>query len=260
VVYCHAPARWLYQGQRYLGSGRSGAKLALRMLRPYLLRWDRKAARSATRYLTQSTAVRDRIREAYGIEAEVLPAPYAMSPEGPTSSVAGLEPGFMLCVSRLLPYKNVEAACAAFADLPSQMLVVVGAGPGAQRLRRMVPRNVRVLGSVSDEQLRWLYANSSGLVAAGYEDYGLTPLEAAAFGKPAAVLRWGGYLDTVLEGETGVFFDQPAPREIRNAVTLMGGNGFHPDVIRAHAELYSEASFIRRLQEIVELETKLAGA
>ena len=74
------------------------------------------------------------------------------------------------------------------------------------------------LGRVDDDELRWLYGACIGLVAASYEDFGLTPVEAAAFGRPTAALRWGGFLDTIVEGETGVFFDEPEPAAIAAAV------------------------------------------
>ena len=64
---------------------------------------------------------------------------------------------------------------------------------------------------MTDAQLRWLYANCRALVAASHEDFGLTPLEAASFGKPTAALRWGGFLDTIDEGRNGIFFDEPTP-------------------------------------------------
>ena len=119
----------------------------------------------------------------------------------------------------------------------------------------MAPSNVLLLGSVSDSQLRWLYANSAGLVAASFEDYGLTPLEAAAFGKPTAALRWGGYLDTVREGETGVFFDRPEPACIRRAVTRTGPRSVPRSAnLCAHASAFSEERFIDRLRALVKEE------
>jgi glycosyltransferase involved in cell wall biosynthesis len=254
VVYCHSPARWLYQADRYLRTRGATARAMLRALRPHLLRWDRHAAASAHRYLANSTAVQARIRSVYGIEAEVLPPPPALAREGGAHPVDGLEPGFVLCVSRLLPYKNVDAVVRAFGDLPGEWLAVVGSGPDEARLRGAAGANVTFLGSVGDERLRWLYANSAGLVAASYEDYGLTPLEAAAFGKPAAVLRWGGFLDTVAEGRTGIFFDHPDPAEIRDAILELGRRRWDARDMRAHADRYSETRFVERLREIVREE------
>ena len=188
-------------------------------LTPWLKRWDKRHALAADGYLANSRVVRDRMREAYGIEAPVLPAPHAMDPAAPQEPVAALDGwhDYYLVVSRLLPYKNVEAAVEAFRDLREQ-LVVVGHGPLKRSLERRLPANVRLLSNLTDAQLRWVYAHSRALVAPSLEDYGLTPLEAAAYGKPTLALGAGGYLDTVVPGTTGIFFGHPTPREIRDAV------------------------------------------
>jgi glycosyltransferase involved in cell wall biosynthesis len=196
--------------------------------------------------------VRRQILEHYGIEAEVVSPPHSIDPRGDAIPIAAVDAGFFLCVSRLLPYKHVDVAIEAFRGLKAQRLIVVGSGPDERRLRAMAPPNVLLLGSVSDTRLRWLYANTAGLVAASFEDYGLTPLEAAAFGKPTAALRWGGYLDTVCEGETGVFFDQPEPASIRRAVLDLLREEFPEDRLRAHADAFSEERFIQRLRALVE--------
>jgi glycosyltransferase involved in cell wall biosynthesis len=251
VVYCHTPAHWLYDGTRYLGGRRRSGWAALMLLRPYLLRWDRRSARSADRYLANSNVVRQRIRDAYGIEAEVLPAPPALKPAGPGRRPESVQEGFFLCVSRLLPYKNVDVVLDAFRDLPQLALVVVGSGPDAARVRAAAPANTALLELVADDELRWLYSHCSAVVAASYEDYGLTPLEAAAFGKPAVVLRAGGFLDTVIEGVTGVFFDRPAAELIRRAVEECAGRDWDEAELRTHAESFSEVRFAERLRTIV---------
>jgi glycosyltransferase involved in cell wall biosynthesis len=251
VVYCHAPARWLYQPDRYIGNGHPLAKGILKALAPGLRRWDSRAAGTAQRYLTQSRWVRDRISSLYGIDAEILPAPYRLTPEQPRSAVSGTDPGFFLCISRLLPYKNVDVAIDAFATLPDNRLVVAGSGPEAARLKRMAAPNVKLIGPVTDGELAWLYSASAAVIAPSYEDYGLTAVEAAAFGKPVVALRFGGFLDTVREGETGVFFDFPNPVELARAVNRLQRQTFNADAIRAHARHYSEERFVTRLREIV---------
>jgi glycosyltransferase involved in cell wall biosynthesis len=259
VVYCHTPARWLYQGRTYLSARDHAARIALAVLRPYLVRWDRRAAATSDRYLANSTVVRDRIRTAYGIDADVVPPPPALRPHGSQRPVDGLDPGFYLCVSRLLPYKNVDAVAAAFADGAARKLVIVGTGPEEAQLRRRAGNSISLVGSVADDELRWLYSSCVGVLAASYEDYGLTPLEAAAFGKPAAVLRWGGFRDTVVEGKTGVFFDRPDASEIRTAVDELATRSWDPHQITAHADRFSEESFVARLRTIVEEAANGAG-
>ncbi len=251
IVYCYTPARWLYDGARYLGDVSSSARPLLGALRPWLVRWDRRAASTASRYLTLSRIVQDRLWSTYGVEAEVIPPPQTIRPEAPHTPVDGVDPGFVLCVSRLLPYKNVGPLIEAFRRLPDLRLVVVGDGPEGHRLKAAAAPNVRFLGVRPDEELRWLYDASIGVVAASHEDYGLTPLEGAAFGKPAAVLRWGGYLDTVVEDATGLFFDTPTPEAIATAVRRLATEAWDENHIKAHADQFSEARFITRLRSVV---------
>jgi glycosyltransferase involved in cell wall biosynthesis len=251
VVYCHTPARWLYQTDRYLGEHGGAARLAVGTLRGRLRKWDQKAAATADRYLANSTIVRERIRAVYAIDAELLPPPPALDPAGPVRAVDSIQDGFFLCVSRLLPYKNVDAVVAAFARLPSERLVVVGAGPERERLRRDAPANVTFAGTVDDDQLRWLYGRCAGIVAASYEDFGLTPLEGAAFGKPSVALRWGGFEDTVTEGETGILFEKPEPTSIADAVRVCLRENWSVQTLERHAAAFAERRFVERLRAIV---------
>jgi len=252
LVYCHNPARWLYQSNIYLQAGASAARAALRPLRRPLVRWDRRAAGTADRYLVNSTAVYERVRDLYGIEARVLPPPPRLTPHGETAAVDGIEPGFLLCVARLLPYKNVAAVIEAVRTRRDARLLVVGTGPEEARLRALAPLHVSLLGTVSDAEMRWLYASCSALVAAAYEDFGLTPLEAASFGKPVAALRFGGFLDTVVEGETGVFFAEPTADAIASAVERLRTETWDRDRLRSHAEVFSEERFIAAVRAEVE--------
>ena len=226
--------------------------LVLLSLTPWLKRWDKRHALAADGYLANSRVVRDRMREAYGIEAPVLPAPHGMDPDAPQEPVAALDGwrDYYLVVSRLLPYKNVEAAVEAFRDLPER-LVVVGHGPLKRSLERRLPPNVRLLSNLTDAQLRWVYARSRALVAPSLEDYGLTPLEAAAYGKPTLALGAGGYLDTVVPGTTGLFFGHPTPREIRSAVLAARTREWSEATIRDHAEQFGEPAFHAALHDAV---------
>jgi glycosyltransferase involved in cell wall biosynthesis len=137
-------------------------------------------------------------------------------------------------------------------QLPKQRLVIVGSGPEAMALRLAAPTNCIFLESVPDVHLRWLYANSAALLSAAYEDLGLAPLEAMAFGRPVAVLRAGGFLETVVEGETGVFFDHPEPADVVDAVRLLLSQSFNQERIAAHAQQFDGASFARQLRQFVE--------
>jgi glycosyltransferase involved in cell wall biosynthesis len=267
LVYCYAPARWLYQPDRYLGeptdhdSGaraahwkgvlrQRGARIALATLCGPLRSWDRRAAASADRYLTSSSVMAAAIKHVYGIEAEVLPPPPGLTPDGPIAAVAGIEPGYFLCVARLLPYKNVEAVIEAVAAMPGSRLVIVGDGPLRQALETRSAPNVQFVGTVDDASLRWLYQHSLALVAASHEDYGLTPLEAASFGRPSVVLRAGGFLDTLDEGVTGLFFDEPTGAAMTPVLKAASKVAWDSAAIVAHARSFAKEAFIGRLQEV----------
>ena len=265
VVYCYSPARWLYLTASYLGGPwwRSPTGWMLGVLRPFLLRWDRRRALKAHEsgpYLAISRVVEKRIQQAYGFESKVVPAPHSASAAAPQAPVTDLEDwapgGYHLLVSRLLPYKNVTAAVEAFRTLPGQRLVVVGRGPLWDQLNANLPPNVRMLQGLTDAQLAWVYAHCTMLVAPSFEDFGLTPLEAGVYGKPTLALRGGGYLDTIAEGRTGEFFEEPTAAAIATAVTANAGKAWDPDVITAHVETFSERHFIAELQAQV---AQLAG-
>lgn len=251
VVYCYAPAHWLYQTDVYLAGRGRAARVAIDLLGPVLRRWDRSAAQTAHVYLTTSTHSQRAIREAYGVDAEVLPPPCDVDVAGSRHEVPGLEPGYFLCVARLAAYKHVDAVLAAFDGLPTERIVVVGSGPEAARLRHLAPPNAIFLPRVSDGELRWLYERARAVVAASYEDFGLTPVEGAMFGTPAIVLRFGGYLDTVLDGVTGLFFEEPTPAAIAHAVGRFDAAHLTPGAVRQHAQRFSPRHFAERFRAIV---------
>jgi glycosyltransferase involved in cell wall biosynthesis len=276
LVYCHSPARWIYKPEDYFrpptygGLTRSNtavrerihtsptSKLLIRALRPRLRRWDVAAARSATRYFANSSVIAEEIHRYYQLDATVLPPPSAFGDHIEEMAVATpppampLEDGFYLIVSRLERYKNIAPVIEAFAQLPQLNLVIAGSGPQAADLRRRASANVHFMGRVTDDELRWLYGHCEALIAPANEDYGLTPVEAAGFGKPTLALRGGGYLDTVHEGTTGLYFDDVDPVWIARVVEKHRITTFDRNAIIAHSEQYSETAFIQALRSYVE--------
>ncbi len=253
VVYWYAPPRWIYQQDEYLGS-RGWVTRAIRATTPLLRAWDRRAVRSVDRHLAVSEEVADRLRRFYGVEAEVVHPPITL--DASPAPLPGIEPGYLLVVSRLLSYKHVHLVAEAMAQLPDRRLIVVGSGPFEDEIRRRSPGNVHLAGSVSDRELCWLYQNCSALIAAAYEDFGLTPLEAAAAGRPTVALRAGGYLDTVEEVRTGWFFESLAEDDMIPAIEKTLATSWDEATLQAHAAHFSEARFIERIRAIVAEEAE----
>jgi glycosyltransferase involved in cell wall biosynthesis len=258
VVYCYTPARWLHQQRRYLGDHSSrGTAVALRLLSPWLRRWDVRAAHTATDYVTVSSVVQDRVHSVYGLPSVVVPAPRPNTDACPSEPMPSVETwldgeGFELCVSRLLPYKNVGQIVAAYASEPRRRLVVVGSGPEKDALRAAAGANVLFLEGITDGQLAWLYRRSRALVAISYEDFGLTPLEAASFGKPSIVLRWGGFVETMVENLTSVFIEVPDAEHVRRALEQLDAREWDTERIVEHAARFHEDVFVENIRELVK--------
>lgn len=260
LVYCHSPARFLYLTDDYLGTPwwRTPMGWGLKALRPGLIAWDRRAASSADRYLCNSSVIRDRIRSVYGIDATVVHPPHALDPHGPQEPVPELaalgNPGnrFFLTVSRLMAYKNVDVLLKAFAQAPGRHLVVVGQGPMRSELHAIAPSNVTFLEGIPDPQLRWLYAHAAAVLAPSKEDYGLTPVEGFSFGTPALALRAGGYLDTVVGGVSGYFFDKATPQKVNGAIDKLLAYPLDRQAILKHAEQFSPEAFQARIRAEVD--------
>lgn len=248
VVYCHNPARWLYQATDYAAdAGRLGS-IAVSPFIPRLRRLDRAAALSADLYIANSRVVADRIQRAYGVQAQVLPPPVRTFDEsGDVPCNLQLPSQYALIVSRPRAYKNVETAIAAAARVGLHTVVVGGApAHAAQRAR-----SVTFLPRLTDQQLSRVYRQASVLLAAAHEDFGLTPLEANQHGTPVVALRMGGYLDTVVEGVTGEFFDSLSAVDMDAAITRCLASRYDSATLEDHAQCFSEESFLNRLENLV---------
>jgi glycosyltransferase involved in cell wall biosynthesis len=242
VVYCHTPARWLY-GKEYLGSSRRQAALrpALGMLRS----WDRRAARRANLYVANSEEVRRRIARTYGIDAAVVHPPVDVD-----RFVARPRGERLLVVSRLLPYKRVDA----IVDTATQAglgLDVVGIGPALEDLQRRAGPTVEFHGRLPDRDVTALMQSCRALCLPGYEDFGITPVEAQAAGKPVIAFAAGGALETVQDGRTGTFFKQYSVEAVLDAIHRCDALETSPDVIAAGARRFSRQAFRARLMEVI---------
>jgi glycosyltransferase involved in cell wall biosynthesis len=161
---------------------------------------------------------------------------------------------YFLAVSELVPYKRIDSLVAWF-SVTGRRLKIAGAGPEYGRLRAMAAPNVEFLGRVTDAELRELYARCRAFLLPGEEDFGLTPVEALASGKPVAALGRGGALETV-PGFGGVFYDEPEglPAAIERLETLEAS--IRPAELQAWARQFSEAEFQRKMGALAGVEAK----
>ena len=234
AVYCYTPARWLYGGE-YLGADRR--KTALRPFMGRLRSWDRQAAGRAHLYIAISQEVRRRITERYGVEAPVVYPPVDVDRFRPTPRGERL-----LVVSRLLPYKRVDA----IVDVATRAgvgLDVVGTGPALTDLRRRAGATVEFHGRLGDDEVTDLMESCRALCVLAKEDFGITPVEAQAAGKPVVAFAGGGALETVIDGVTGSFFRSYEPDEILAAIRRCEQIDTTPQELAAAARRFSPRAF-----------------
>jgi glycosyltransferase involved in cell wall biosynthesis len=245
VCYCHNPPRFLWQPGDYF----QGRPLTRRLLRPglsRLRRLDLEAAERVDAYLANSATVAARIREIYGREAEVIHPPVNTSRHKVTSDRSGR----FLVVSRLLAYKRVDLAVEA-ATLSGLPLDVIGDGPERRRLAQMAGPSVRFLGRRSDDFVRHALARCTALVLPGTEDFGLTPVEAQASGRPPVAFAAGGALETIRDGETGFLFAESTAEALTARMREAVANELPSQALHAWAERFDTTVFEARLRSVL---------
>lgn len=251
ICYIHTPMRyaWLREDDYLEDHGLSGIKAwIVRQTLRRLRAWDLKTNAGVDRFIANSANVARRVLELYGREADVLLPPVDTSRFTPYDGARE----HYLSASRLVPYKRVDRVIDAFRSMPERTLLVAGDGPDRARLEASAPTNVRFLGHVQQARLIQLLQRSRALIAAADEDLGLTPLEAQACGTPTIALRKGGYLETVKEGFSGIFFDHDRRDEISKAVDRFEGSTLaSPAELREGMMGHSSERFRERFAGIV---------
>jgi glycosyltransferase involved in cell wall biosynthesis len=256
ISYVHSPMRYAWDLQEdYLEESRMAGGIfgwLSRVILHVIRMWDVRTAHGVDFYLANSRYVARRIRKLYGAEATIIHPPVRV----PESLEPTPKEGFFLSASRLVSYKNVRVLIEAFSHLPEQQLVVVGAGPDYEALKKIAGPNVRMMGFVDDDALAGLMRRARAFLFAAREDFGITPLEAQALGTPVIALGRGGARETVVsDGPTpsGLFFDTATPEAVAWAVRrfIESERRFSPAQCHAHAKRFNEARFDREFTAFV---------
>jgi glycosyltransferase involved in cell wall biosynthesis len=247
VSYVYTPMRYAWDLDTYLTGSSLGtaSRIAARTIRPVLRRWDRATAGRPDVVVAISETVRERIRQLWGRESELI-YPAVDTANIPVSEK---DDGFLLVAARMLAYRRLDLAVAA-ATRMARDLVVVGDGPERAHLESIAGPTVRFLGRVGRPALVDLFARCTAYVVPGVEDFGIAPVEAMAAGKPVIGVRAGGVGETVLDGQTGVLFDEPTVDSLVDAIGRLDGLSFDPVLIRRRAEAFDTEVFRRSWRDL----------
>ena len=239
------------QFDAYFGPERVGTLRSRYFYRPVLARlarWDRDTAVRVDRFVANSRHVAGRIRRYYDRESTIVYPPVDTAFYQPAPGDAATSA--FLIVSAMVPYKRLDLAVAACtqAGIP---LRIVGDGPDRARLERQAGPTVTFLGPVPPEGIRDEYRRARAVILPGEEDFGIVPVEAQACGTPVVALARGGALETVIDGETGVLFAEPAVSALRGALERASSARFDRVRIRAHAEQFSRPRYLHEMRSVI---------
>ncbi|MBX5483858.1 MAG: glycosyltransferase [Myxococcaceae bacterium] len=255
LSYVHAPMRYMWDlFDDYFAPGRASpaVRFAATVARPALQAWDRQSALGVDRFVANSHHIARKIAKVYGRTASVVHPPVDLDRFTTLPIEGSGQGGYFLWVGALAPYKRIDLALEAFRRFDAP-LWIAGGGQEARRLRGPLPKNVRWLGRVSDDELPALYRDARALIFPGEEDFGITPLEAQAAGRPVVAYGRGGALETVTH-ETGVFFEPQSADALLDALRSFDAfeARFSPAKARANAQRFSRERFLREISAQVE--------
>jgi glycosyltransferase involved in cell wall biosynthesis len=252
LCYCFSPMRYAWdQFDAYFGVDRVGVVAHRWIYRPVMARmarWDAATAHRVNRFVAISQYVAGRIHRYYNREANIVYPPVDTAFYQP----ADISPeGHFLIVSALVPYKRIDIAIDACRRAGAR-LRIVGEGPERERLMQRGGSDVEFLGWLSNEAIREEYRRAAAVLLPGEEDFGIVPVEAQACGRPVVALGRGGALETVIDGDTGVLFDEPTAESLAAALERVSARSFDGARIRTNAERFSRDRHAIAMQQVID--------
>ena len=251
ICYCHTPMRWCWNYDEYVQRERLGG--IARNILPFFITglrvWDQTSSMRVDHFIANSPVVADRIRKYYRRDAVVIPPPVEASRF--TFDATTRTEAYFLIVSRLMPYKRIELAIEACNRLQLP-LVIIGGGRDENRLKSIAGPTIRFMGRLSDEEILHYYAHCRAFILPGEEDFGITPLEAQASGRPVIAYAAGGALASVIDSVTGTFFQKQNVESLVEVLESFDERRYDPQTIRNHALEFDKPRFHRRILQFIE--------
>lgn len=257
IGYIHTPIRYAWDMQEaYLkqaGLDKGLRSFITRALLHYLRIWDMRTVAGVDYYIANSNFVARRIMKLYKREADVIYPPVDVD----RFSIGKEKKDFYITISRLVSYKRVDLIVRAFNRMPDRDLVVIGDGPEMKSLKKIASSNIIFMGFQPEAVIEDMLKQAKAFVYAAEEDFGIVPVEAQACGTPVIAYGKGGVLETVVEGETGFFFEEQNETALIEAINAFEGSALlDPEVIRQNAERFNKARFLREMKSFVEEKSK----
>jgi len=251
ISYVHTPIRYAwdlyhqYLKESGLDRGFKG-KLAKYFLHKIRM-WDVSTVNRVDHYIANSHYIARRIKKVYGRESTVIYPPVDVE----KFQLCAKKEEFYLTASRMVPYKKIDLIVEAFSKTDKK-LVVIGTGPDMEKIKGFAGKNIEFLGFAPDEVLLDHMQRAKSFVFAAEEDFGIVPVEAQACGTPVICLDKGGTKETVIDGLTGVHFQEQKVNDLLEAIEKFENLEFNPTQIREHALKFSKERFEKEIKEFVD--------
>lgn len=250
LCYCLSPTRYIWQFDQYAARENltSFQRALLKPVISSLKKLDFEAARNPNlHFVAISREIQNRITTFYNRSSTIIYPPVNLEQFQPAQQHGE----YYLIVSRLIPYKRVDLAVKVFTELKLP-LKIVGDGRDRSILEKMAGPTVSFLGHISDTRLVELLSHCKAFIFPGHEDFGIAPLEAQASGRPVIAYKAGGALDTIIEGETGAFFEEATYTSLQRTVETFDADGVDPLACRINAERFSVQRFSCEIQNRID--------
>jgi glycosyltransferase involved in cell wall biosynthesis len=250
ICYCHSPMRYIWNMyHEYRHDTDPVSRAIMPVLSHYLRLWDESSAARVDRFVANSANVSRRVRKYYRRDSEVIHPPVEI--EAFEIAPADEIGDYYLMVGELVAYKRPDIAVDAF-NASGRRLIAIGGGEMLETLRQRAAANVTLMGPQPFPVLKRHYARCRALVFPGEEDFGIVPVEAMASGRPVVALRRGGACETVIDGLSGVLFEEQSVAGLERAITRLEGMTFEPTLLRTYASRFSSGRFKRQMRAFID--------
>jgi glycosyltransferase involved in cell wall biosynthesis len=249
ICYCHTPIRYAWDlYKEYTSNLKQPKKYLVQEALQYIRQWDLKTSNRVDFFIANSHYVANRIRKTYDRNSVVIHPPVNTD----AFTLHTPKEDFYLTASRLVPYKKTKMIVEAFNTMPDKKLLVIGKGEEYEEIKAIAKPNIEVLGYQSDEVLRDNMQRAKGFIFMAVEDFGIIPVEAMACGTPIIAYGEGGIKDSVINGKTGLLFEQQSANSLSTAIKKFESMSFEPKLIAEHAQQFSINRFHEEMKGFIE--------
>lgn len=250
LAYTYTPMRYAWTDLNLNGTHTRKNVFIDRFMNAFR-RWDVRAASRVHAFAAISQAVAERVKSAWGREAQVIYPPVEIERFHPDSQ----RENYYVTVSRLVPHKRIDLLVRAFSQLRLP-LIVVGDGPQLAQLKELAGFNIQFLGYESDKRIAELLGKARGFICAAEEDFGIAIVEAQAAGCPVIAYRKGGALESVIENRTGIYFEEQTVEHVIEAVQNFEHKHavFHAMVAVENAQRFGKERFLQEFKQFVGID------